>query len=679
MKRRPAKPTSTASRRSDFPANPWFQTSAILLFVFLVYSPSLSAPWYFDDEGTITENLKLRNMYGIRYIVADFIHRGAVQLSYALDWQLSERFGVYAQDASGNISARHATTIYHLSSIVYHLLNVAGVFLLIRKMMVLLRNRQTGESGQVDYQMVYLPPIAALLYGLHPINTEAVTYLSGRASVLATVAYVFGMWSLLIAAERFGLLDEHPEERSRRDRIIGTRVSLCTVACFILGIGSKEIIVTMPVTGVAILAPVAAHRLSWRTALRRLVPFCAVAGLLVTGFFAYRIQALGGIIGFEEAEIRPWWVNLLSQIGVISLYYLPRQLCLLPLCIDPQVPEIHSASHPNVIFGIIILGGLVFLAVRYAKRAPLVTIGLLWYFIALVPTSSIVPLNDLAAERHIYLPNVGFVLAFVAILGQWIEHLVRQRIRGRAVMAVAMVACTCVFVGALTVKRNLLYTDPIRFWQDTERHSPDNPRVQYHLATSYALRGIRYSDLNAANEAVKICEKILAKPERFSPRTSEYFGTTAMLLGCVYMRNFKEYDKAARVFEFCIEHWPDRSESWKNLGVCYLLTKKFDKAKELSDRWLEREPDNVSAKLLVANSLFMQKHLGEAETRYLEILKTHGEITNALDNLSNIARMKGDAGAAKEYEARASASRRSESPGAPGEPPRSFEIQANEF
>ena len=642
----PSRPPEV-SWQSLFPRNPGAQVLIISIFVFLVYIPSLSVPWHFDDYFAIVDKQEHRSLDGVKLILRDFIHRGVVRLSYALDWHVSDRLDLYETRTEGGRPGYQSPLIYHISSVAYHLLTVAGVYLLVRKVAVLFAARETNINEPAPGRPIYLPAITALLYGILPINTEAVTYLSGRASVLATGEYVFGIWSVLIAARRFGLLDERLRGRSIRDYMVGACALVGTAACFVLGIGTKEIIVTMPVVGVLILALLIAHRLSLRTAIVRLVPACTLLGLLLVGFFTYRIIAMGGIIGIREAQSRSSWVNLLSQIAVVSLYYIPRQLCLRPLCIDPQVPVIQSIKDPRLIFGVLILGGLVMLGVLCVRRAPLITIGLAWYFISLAPTSSIIPLNDLAAERHTYLPNVGFVLAVVA-LGAAIRQRWEMRGQNRATSAKVfgvVILCIFVFEAILTVQRNLLYTDKIKFWEDAARLSPGKERVFHHLAKEYMEAGIPQKATVAYHAALEI---------------NPYLADAANNLGLIYMKDFKEYGKAAWTFEHCIERWPEWDNPWINLGTCYLLDKEFAKADELAQRWLTRDPNSVYAKLLMANSLYMQGRIDEAETEYLEILKTYGENTSALDNLASIAHLKGDNTAAQGYKQRADTVRQKE-------------------
>ena len=132
----------------------------------------------------------------------------------------------------------------------------------------------------------------------------------------------------------------------------------------------------------------------------------------------------------------------------------------------------------------------------------------------------------------------------------------------------------------------------------------------------------------------------------------------------------KDYEKAAQMFEQCIEFWPDWEKPWINLGTCYLKAARetmkgpetpearekvegyFEKAWELSRRWLERNPNSRDARILVANTLHIQGRLDEAEQCYLEILQNYGESQSVLENLAAIASQKGDREAVRRYQER---------------------------
>ena len=300
-------------RRSSLLRSMAVQILAVLVLTTIVYIPSAFVPWYFDDYYSITDNPNLRSADGIRFILRSYIHRGVVQLTYALDWYLSDSLGLYETVTEGGTPGRQSATIYHISSVLYHLLVVIGVYFLLRKLEDLLDTSSASDEPSVRRE-TYIPLIAALAFGIHPVHTEAVTYLSGRASVLATLEYVYGILLLLVATEQFGFLDKSIEKKVLGRYVRGLLALLGTLLCFGLGVGTKEIIVTMPAVGLLIVAAIVVQRVSLCATLVRLMPVCGLFAVLTVGFFAYRHVTLGDMVGVPDAESLPWSVNLLSQI-----------------------------------------------------------------------------------------------------------------------------------------------------------------------------------------------------------------------------------------------------------------------------------------------------------------------------------------------------------------------------
>jgi Tetratricopeptide repeat. len=128
-------------------------------------------------------------------------------------------------------------------------------------------------------------------------------------------------------------------------------------------------------------------------------------------------------------------------------------------------------------------------AIILARPLPLVSFGLAWFFIQMLPTS-VIPRNDILSERNLYLPAIGLLLAMVALgshLIQWLQTIIWRRpafVRiGTSVLATALIGVLCLF----TYQRNLLYQDRLLLWSDAVRKSPHKARPHNNLGYAYAL------------------------------------------------------------------------------------------------------------------------------------------------------------------------------------------------
>jgi tetratricopeptide (TPR) repeat protein len=167
----------------------------------------------------------------------------------------------------------------------------------------------------------------------------------------------------------------------------------------------------------------------------------------------------------------------------VIVHYL--RLCIWPkeLCFDYDWPV--AAGAHEIAPGLFVIGGLAILtAVGLWRSSRLAYLGL-WFFLILAPTSSIVPIRDLAVEHRMYLPSAAVVLAVVLPVAALLLRFARQPLSARQATAYLAVpaAAAVVLLGNMTLARNDDYATDLSIWQDTCRKSPRNARAQLNAAT----------------------------------------------------------------------------------------------------------------------------------------------------------------------------------------------------
>jgi len=318
-----------------------------------------------------------------------------------------------------------------------------------------------------------IPFWAALLFLIHPIATETVTYISGRASGLMAFFYLL---AFLLYVKAF----QHPAKR-RWLYLSGA------VASFVLSVGSKETAVTFPIVlllwdrlirgkrGTDIRAAVSSDHL----------PFWIVVLLAAVWAWSHpRYTALGQF----SLSIRPFWDHLLSEAHAVA-YALLLLFSPWNQNFDHDLPQFHSLFQWPLPLDLILLSGTVAAGVTAWRRFPLIAFGLAWFFIQLLPTT-LIPRNDLLSERNLYLPAVGLVLVVVS-LGSHLIHWLLTTVWKPALVrfSTAVLATVLIAVlGLFTYQRNLLYQDPLLLWSDTVAKSPNKARPHNNLGYAYALR-----------------------------------------------------------------------------------------------------------------------------------------------------------------------------------------------
>ena len=412
----------------------------------MVYANSFLGDFQFDDLAAILDNPHLARWETfIGHL--DHMVRPVLYATFLFDRLL------YADSAWG----------YHVINVGLHL----GSGLLVYR--IVLRAR-TEEVSSIAFW-------TAILFLVHPLATETVTYLSGRASGLMTCFYLLAFLWYLKGTEEGGREGKH------RVWYAGA------ILAFLLAVASKEIAVTFPLA--LLLSDVLVRRLHGR-ALRSVflsyhVPFWMIVMVMAVALWMHPRYAY---LADFSLHLRPIWENVFSQVHAVA-YALLLFVAPWKQSFDHDLPIVHSLFQWPLLLDLMVLGGVIVGGLLVMRRLPLVAFGIGWFFLQLLPTNSLIPRNDLLSERNVYLPSVGLFIAAVtvglAIFHRVFRdtssiHWVRKIFRS---IGLAWVLALCL----LTVQRNALYQDPVLLWSDTVQKSPQKARPRNNLGHSYALQG----------------------------------------------------------------------------------------------------------------------------------------------------------------------------------------------
>ncbi len=370
--------------------------------------------------------------------------------------------------------------IFHLSNVVYHAATVLLVCALLRASTFSLPAAAAG----------------ALLFAVHPVQTDAVTYVSGRRDVLCGLFFAAGFLAFL------------------RYRVTRSRTALVGAAlCYGGAILSKEMGVTLPVVCLlydrwqARRAPPAAvsdtrqarRRLWWMVALAAIgfVVFAATYGrifLRYAGFFRWH----GGAVA-NFATVPRIWTRFLGVVVWPARLSADYSYDAFPLSATPL--------EPAVIASLVLLLVVAALAVRSWRRGGAFGFAAAWWSVTLLPVSQIVPHRELLAEHYLYIPMIGVAFAFAAAVDAALAAVPRRRAAvAAAVLAIAAAAA------ARTIVRNRDWRDQLSLWSATVATAPRCARARFNLAQVWFERG----DLAAAEREWLAAEAIVpsARTER---------------------------------------------------------------------------------------------------------------------------------------------------------------------
>jgi len=407
------------------------RVSAILLLAaaLVAYANAFGGSFQFDDFNVIVRQGAVHSL-GAWWESMPGI-RPLLKLSYALSW-----------------SAGGGTLAFHAVNVSLHAANVLLVWALLRELCSRMGVSQAPAAAFAG----------ALFFALHPAHTEAVTYISGRSVSMMAFFYLASLIAYVRGAPRW-----------------------VSPALFFAALATKEVAVTLPLALLLCEALDLRRPFDLRAVLRRQAPHWLVLGVAIALMAALpRYQAM------LEASLglRPFAEQLHLQVAAIARHAGVLILAL-PPNIDPELPAVpHSAG--LAILAVIAVG-LALLRVQ-----PWYALALLWFFLHLAPTNSLLARADPVNDRQLYLASIGpLALAGLAVV---------QMPRWRAAAVVALAAV----LGSATVVRNLDYRSEVAMWSDTVRKSTGSARAFNNLGYALQLEGRREEARRAYERALEL-------------------------------------------------------------------------------------------------------------------------------------------------------------------------------
>ncbi|QPJ61293.1 MAG: tetratricopeptide repeat protein [Candidatus Nitronauta litoralis] len=513
------------------------------LLVAVAYGNTLDHAFQYDDVNQILKKPWVRDTGKISEFLFNPAIRPVVILSFNLNYAISG-FEVWS---------------YHIFNILIHI----GVVLMLYRL-VLLSGKGSVRYGTISPAFKRMAFFAAALFALHPLGTQAVTYISSRSSSLATLFY-------LITMELFfrGLLGMRESE----NKLIGKSFLYFGGAAttLLLGVSSKLIIITIP-------AMIFLYHfyffsgksfMDWLKGQARLL---LAIGIPFFSYIIYRMMTPEGILPTGKTYMTSDQY-LLTQTQVIPFEYFKKMLFPINQSIDVDFPLATDWADWSNYGGIAVLIIFVLIILRTSRAHPWVAFGLAWMGITVLPTSSFVPLHDVAVEHRTYLPLIGFCMAAAGFLEIGI-HRMRKVGPGKEIWLLRIAMLVLVLMAGLTVNRNPVWQSDVSLWADAKKKAP---------------RFIRpYSNLGEAYDKLGKYEKAIAEFKAALELNPNY--TFALNnLGNVYGK-LKQFELAKGYFERVVKLDPNYAPAFYNLGRVQQVLRQIDDALHSYRRAFELKP-----------------------------------------------------------------------------------------
>lgn len=573
----------------------FIQPAIIILAGIAAYSNSFGCSFHFDDFPNIVSNSAVFELSDWKAWMFFNKYRPVAFFTFALNYHFN------GLDVVG----------YHIVNLCIHLINALLVWELLRLLFLspyLKEHPLASSSGNIAF-------FTALLFAVHPLMTESVTYIVQR---LVCLASMFCLMSLVLFAK--GLLTG-----KRRSAVVFYAGSLIAA---LLGFYTKETAWTL----LLLMLMVYFFFFFRRTAVKRFPGlFVLVITLIVLFFLAIASINSGKYFSvIPPREGHPYFITPLkyyyTQVNVLVTYL---RLIVVPVhqTLDYNYPMAGSLTYPHLLIKLAALILLIAFAVWLFRRDRLVSFGIFWFFIVIAP-QCLVPRSNFIFEHRAYLAATGIILAWVLMafylcgrIGQSRIFKTRKPDTGNILLYLAAVflLLQCTFFAWITRERNKVWKDEYTLWSDCLQKAPGSARAMVNLGCEQFARqeyspAIRNFDqairkfplyLQAWNSraAVRINmgENEKAVEElNFVLLQDPSFSDACINRGIAF-RNLKRFDASISDFTNAISLRPNRSDSYFQRGLSFWMAGRNEAAlKDLMQAAGMRNPDAIN---------FLQKNL----------------------------------------------------------------------
>lgn len=565
------------------------QKQSILIFLIialsqLVYVNSLSNQFTYDDEFTIVNNYFIKSLQNISGLFkkdyfslsGELSYRPVVTLSYFIDyalWKLNP-FG------------------FHLTNVLLHTLNSVLFFFLLMWFSASRHILSLSSRTKISF-------IGALIFLCHPVLTEAVNAISYREDLLAGTFFL-SSFILFIKAKRQHTFLPY----------------LASTVCYLFGIFSKEMVITLPLC-VFFSDILLMEKRGYRRILSGYLGYILVTVLYLLVRFVFLHNPVESHVSYPNGSII---TNFLTMSKVL-VFYIKVFFFPFNLNADYVMPYSSSISDISFILSFLFLCLLVVIIHRLFFYSKILFFSAVWFFISLLPVLNIIPIENIMAERYLYIPIIGFCTAVSNLIVGCDGNRIRsshtlEKINQWIIPALLILVLAGFSVK--TIRRNKVWIDQTALWGHTAQASPQSFKAHNNL-------GNIYRDTGRLDEAIQEFKSALSLYDSYLDAHNN-LGVTYRKKGMLKEAIF-EYQKVLQLS-------PRYPYAHNNLGVLYARANLLDQAIAAFRNAILNKPDYPDAHNNLGATYIRKGMYHEAIHECLEAIKYNNRYLDAYYNLS---------------------------------------------
>ena len=585
-----------------------------LILVLIVYSNTVYHPFHYDDIGVATKSDLIEGS------LSDFWKK---TVGSGGDIFINRLFLLYSFSLNYHWGGGSVVS-YHIINIILHILNTFLIYLILKNILTnnLSFNKQEDPLCK-NFYLIFIPFFSSLIFAVHPLNTETITFISSRSSGMCTFFYLLSLYLFI-----YGTSSIYSQEKRRTSTAFFYYTFSLIV--FIIGLGIKEIIATLPAIIFLYLYYFVNREENLLKFIIKFKKYFIGIAFPVIFYLGYRKMIRHAIFtAYADAglELHGRYYYFLTELKVVIFYYLKLFIFPINLNIYPMMSIPTSLLEFPVFISLLIILSLIVFAVKisWGKRQfpqnKLISFAVFWFFITLLPSSSFIPLNDPIAEHRAYLPAVGASIFFGSVFSIFILSL-KNQVKLKLFKSLAVMLVLPLF-SLLNIQRNLVWKDGLTLWKDCALKTPNHVKPHINLGSEYTKKGLNKLAVDEFKKAIEL-----------SPDHAE----SHYNLGIVYS-DLLDYKNAATEFLLAIQYDKDSYKAMFGLGNTYSKTGQYDKAINvfnIADQTYSRiqKKSYLDAIHNVGEVYGKMGKLGEAIKQFQNVLEIDPDHVLAKENLA---------------------------------------------
>lgn len=571
-----------------------FGALAICAVGLLIYANSMRNSFVYDDHVLIGENNFIKDWRNFPRIFSRDYFRLTYEATYRPVCTLTffTDYSLWKLNVFG----------WHLTNILFHIANAVLIYFLL--------HRFFSDSSTSSLNLSLTPLLTALIFLLHPVQSEAVGVPSFREDLICFFFFLLSFYLYLCSTmPLFQHSTGRPSEHSTIPRFhYSTYIASCI--SFLLALFSKEMAITLPF--VLLLYGFCFPRQKEKTTLipKSTLPYFLIAFVFLVARLTI-LQPVGFIRGVITLDMFPGTrQELVSRILTMSkvvLDYLRLTFFPFRLSIHYIISPVRTITEPTVLVSLIILALILWFAIKVRRDSPIVTFSILFFFVVLLPVANVIPFWLIEQERYLYFSLFGFsfLLSFAFVKAR--EKIPKNSKRFLSFLWLFCLLGVLVFYSWRTMRRNLDWKDDISIWSKVLKDYPRSKKAHFLLGDAYFKKG----DLEKASfHYAKVLEEKREKNEEISTHRTVVHSN----LGLISMEK-EDYLQAIKHFEEGLKINPDSPLLHNNLGIAYFRLEKKEKAIAEFEKAIKIDP-------YFENSYFNLSKVYLSQGKYPESVKT---------------------------------------------------------